>query len=165
LFYAILNNSIDLLNVIISDKRSDLSIKDKEGTSAISLALKLNLTQIYEILIKEFSKREEEEKTSSQENEKKLAYNGKLSIEKGNKNFENFILNRELIKELKHPQTPSNPHKKLIISDFDKPKVINTEKKTINSKAFIEIPFMFKDRGIPVKSKKLKEFLSNFHLI
>jgi hypothetical protein len=66
-----------MLNVIISDRRSDLSIKDKEGTSAISLALKLNLTQIYEILIKEFSKREEEEKTSSQENEKKLAYNGK----------------------------------------------------------------------------------------
>ncbi len=77
MFYAIINNSIDMLNVIISDRRSDLSIKDKEGTSAISLALKLNLTQIYEILIKEFSKREEEEKTSSQENEKKLAYNGK----------------------------------------------------------------------------------------
>ncbi len=83
----------------------------------------------------------------------------------GNKNLENFILNKELIKEFKHPQTPSNPHKKLIISDFDKPKVVNNDKKTINAKAFIEIPFMFKDKGIPVKSKKLKEFLSNFQLI
>ena len=68
-----------MLNIIISDKRSDLSIKDKDGTSAIGLALKLNLTQIYEILIMEISRREEEEKTSSQENEKKIAYNGNIA--------------------------------------------------------------------------------------
>lgn len=150
--YAITNNSLEMLNVIISYKNSGMALKTKEGNSAVSLALQRNSTQIYEAIIKELSKREEIEKINLHENNNKLAMEGIIILNKGNMLEINFLKS----------SIGSHNKKKLVLQSNEDPVIIDlsTTQKNLKGKASIEIPFVFKK--IPLnKSLKLNEIICN----
>ena len=115
------------------------NLKNKEGFSAISLALKLNITQIYEILIKELAKR----------NEMRMS-NNTLSEKEKNKNLKEII---EANKENKEEN-----YQKLVIQQGSN-KSPFLQKKGKKEKFFIEIPFKFKQKPALNLCQKLGDLI------
>lgn len=68
--YALQHKREDVVLTLLSRNDLDLSIKNNEGRNAIDLALNYNMFKTYEVLVIEFTKREEIKEKERQENQK-----------------------------------------------------------------------------------------------
>lgn len=59
LHYAVKYNQVDIVKAIIKVESADFKIENKEKLNPLSMALKLNMTNIYELIAEELNRREE----------------------------------------------------------------------------------------------------------